>query len=65
MELPVRLAKYWLTAYPLIITDVRQCSVFRLCEETFRRSMQECQLLTEQRGSLFGQSLDQVLQHGA
>ncbi len=64
MDLSVRLAAHWLAAYTLDIANVRQRSVFRLSKEAFRRAMQERQFLTEQCGTLFGHSLDQVLQHG-
>ena len=49
----------------LEITDIGQGSVFGLREETFCRSMQECQFLSQQECPALGQGLNKILQQGS
>ena len=65
LDLPVGLVVPWLAAHTLEIADVRQGAIFRFREKALRRSMQQLQFLTQHRGTLLRQRLNQVFQHGS
>ena len=60
-----RLAVRVLSANSLQIADVRQRSIFRFGKESLGRSVEKVQFVLEARGTLSGEALDQVFEHGA
>src|SRR5438132_472209 len=54
-----------LAAHTLEIADIGKRTILRLRKKAFGRSVQKGQFPTKERGALFGQTLDQVFQHGS